>query len=109
MNKLCASIALLTMLALGRGAGAAEVLGWITHLDHENDRIVLDNGQIFGVSEEINFSALNDRVRVRIVYDQIDGQKIVTDVFPATETPAKAKAGPTGGTSSLSKRQLISS
>ena len=104
MSKLFASIALLAMLALGRGAGAAEAIGWITFLDHENDKIVMDNGQVFGVSEEINFSALNDRVRVKIVYYQTDGQNIVTDIFPAAEVPAKAKADPAKGTSSLPQK-----
>lgn len=109
MSRTFAAIALLAMVALGRGAAADEAIGWITLLDHENDKIVLDNGQTFGVSEEINFSALNDRVRVKIVYYKIDGQNIVTDIFPASDAPAKAKAKPAKGTSSLPHKNLAAS
>ena len=87
MSKLIASMALLVMLAVGRGADAAEITGWITHLDEESDRIVLDDGQNFGVSDEINFSSLRDGVRVRILYDAIDGDKIATDILLSPEAP----------------------
>jgi hypothetical protein len=55
MSKLIASVALLAILAVGRGAGAAEATGWITLLDREADRFVMDDGLIFAVSEELNF------------------------------------------------------
>ena len=55
MSKLIASVALLAILAVGRGAGAAEATGWITLLDREADRFVMDDGLIFAVSEELIF------------------------------------------------------
>ncbi|MDA0653644.1 MAG: DUF1344 domain-containing protein [Proteobacteria bacterium] len=99
MSKLLASLALLALLAAGRGAGAAEAeaTGWITHLDHESDQIVLDGGRIFGVSEEINFSSLKDGVRVRIRYDKTGVDKIATEIMLAPEAPHSAVA-PRSGT-----------
>ncbi len=94
MSKLYASIALLALLAIGRGAGAAEATGWITHLDQEADQIVLDDGRNFFVSEEINFSSLKDGVKVRILYDAIGGDKIATEISLAPETPQSGKAAP---------------
>jgi hypothetical protein len=87
MNKLIASVALLAILAMGHGADAAEAIGWITHLDQETDQIALDDGRIFGVSDEINFSSLTDGVKVRIRYDAIDGDKIATEILLAPEAP----------------------
>jgi len=101
MNKLFASIALLALLAVGRGAGAAEAVGWITHLDQESDRVFLDDGRVFGVSEDINFSSLTDRVRVRILYDVIGGDRIATEISLAPRArqnagmPRSGKAAPT--------------
>jgi hypothetical protein len=83
MGKLIASIAILATLAIGRIAGAAEVTGWITHLDQHADQIILDDGRMFGVSDEINFSALKNGVRVRMYYDAVDGARIVTEISPA--------------------------
>ena len=96
MSKLYASIALLALLAIGRGAGAAEATGWITHLDQEADQIVLDDGRSFLVSEEINFSSLKDGVKVRIRYDAIGGDKIVTEISLAPEAPQNAEMPQSG-------------
>ena len=91
MNKLCAAVALLALLSAGRGAGAAEAVGWITKLDGQSDRIILDDGRAFNVSEEINFSTLRDGVRVRLYYETFGDQKVVTDIAPAPEMPQKAQ------------------
>lgn len=96
MSKLFASMALLALLAVGRGAGAAEATGWITLLDREADQIVLDDGRIFAVSEEINFSSLKDGVKVRISYDAVDGDRIATEILLAPEAPESAD-GPQSG------------
>ena len=87
MAKIFAAIALLVLLAVGRGAGAAETTGWITHLDQQADQIVLDDGRIFVVSEEINFSSLKDGVKVRIRYDDIGGDRIATEILLAPDAP----------------------
>jgi len=58
MSKLFASIALLAILAVGRSAGAAEATDWIRLLVREADQFVMDDGQIFAVPEELNFSSL---------------------------------------------------
>jgi hypothetical protein len=97
MSKLLASLALLALLATGRGAGAAEATGWITHLDHESDQIVLDGGRIFGVSEEINFSSLKDGVRVWLRYDETGVDKFATEIMLAPDAPHSAVA-PRSGT-----------
>ncbi len=94
MSRLVASVALLALLAVGRGAGAAEATGWITLLDQEADQIVLDDGRIFAVSEEINFSSLKDGVKVRIHYDAIDGEKIATEILLAPQAPKAGKMVP---------------
>ncbi len=91
MSKVFASMALLALLALGRGAGAAEATGWITHLDQEADQIILDDGRNFAVSEEINFSSLKDGVKVWIRFDAIDGDKIATEILLAPEAPQSAE------------------
>ncbi len=98
MNKLIASIALLALVTVGRGTGAAEATGWITHLDQEVDRIVLDDGRNFTVSEEINFSSLKDGVKVRILYDTIDGDKIATEILLSPEAPQSAEMRASGKT-----------
>lgn len=90
MNKLLASLALLALLATGHGAAAAEATGWISHLDNESDQIVLDDGRIFGASEEINFSSLKYGVKVRLRYDETGGKKMATEIFLAPEAPHSA-------------------
>jgi hypothetical protein len=90
MSKIIASLALLVLLAVGRGADAAEATGWITHLDQQADRIVLDDGRVFTISEEINFSSLKDGVKVWIRYDAINGDKIATEILPAPKAPQSA-------------------
>ena len=91
MSKLIASVALLAILAVGRGAGAAEATGWVTYLDQESELIVLDGGRVFAVSDEINFSSLKDGVKVWIHYDAADGDKIATDILLAPEPPQNAE------------------
>lgn len=91
MNKLFAAVALLALLSAGRAAAAAEAVGWITELDNQSDRIILDDGRSFNVSEEINFSSLRDGVRVRLYYDTFGDQKVVTDIAPAPEMPQEVQ------------------
>lgn len=87
MSKLIASVAILAALAIGRIAGAAEATGWITHLDREVEKIVLDDGRIFVVSDELNFSSLRDGVKVQIRYNAIEGDKIATEILLLPEEP----------------------
>ena len=107
MNKLLASVALLALIAVGRGAGAAEATGWITHLDRETDRIILDDGRIFDVSEEINFSSLRDGVRVKVLFDAIGGDKIATEILLAPEAPQNAELPQSGKTTPVCARDRI--
>lgn len=90
MSKIFASIALMAMLAVGHGVGAAEAVGWITHIDQEDDRVVLDDGQNFAVSDEINFSSLKNGVRVRIHFDAVEGEKIATEILLMPQAPQGA-------------------
>jgi hypothetical protein len=91
MSKFYASMALLLLLAVGRGAGAAEAIGWITHLDQESDRFILDDGRIFDVSEDISFASLRDGVRVRISYDTFGGGRVANDIVLAPQLPQSAE------------------
>ena len=80
MNRIIASATLLALLAVGRGGLAAEATGWIIELDKESDRLTLDDGQKYGVSEDINFGSLKDGVRVRIQYSAYGKERTVTDI-----------------------------
>ena len=91
MGKLLTSLAVLALLVIGRGAAAGEAVGWITQVDRDSDRIFLDNGQIFGVSEDINIGSLTEGVRVVIYFDQIGREKIATDIDLAPQGAQSAE------------------
>jgi hypothetical protein len=91
MSKFYASLALWVLLTASGGAIAAEATGWITHLDQETDQIVLDDGRIFAISDEINFSSLKDGVKVRIHYDAIGDVKVAREIMLAPQAPQSAE------------------
>jgi hypothetical protein len=80
MTRLFAFIGLLALLAVGRVAGAAEATGWITLLDQDSDRFYLDDGRVFGISEDINFSALKNGIRVKLYFETYGRNRIVNDI-----------------------------
>lgn len=80
MKKLIAPFAMLALLVVGRVAVASEAVGWITVLDEENDEIVLDSGQTFSLSDEIDFSSLADGRHVRVIYETIGGINTATGI-----------------------------
>ena len=94
MTRLFASIVLVGVLAVGRIAAAAEATGWITYIDQQSDQIVLDDGRNFGVSEEINFSSLNNGVRVRISFEAVGDARIATEISLAPQGPQSEKTAP---------------
>ena len=93
MRRLIAAAALFAIAIAGRGATAAETIGWITFLDQQTDQIVLDNGQNFSVSDAINFSSLRNGVKVWIRYVSIDGDKVATEIAPASGSSPVATFG----------------
>lgn len=87
MNQVIGSVALLALLVAGRGGIAAEATGWIIELDQNSDRLTLDDGWIYAVSEDINFASLKDGVRVRIQYSAHGSERTVTDIELAPDAP----------------------
>lgn len=68
------------------GAYAADTEGAIKKIDRDNLTITLDNGEKFKLPGEFDVSALEEGMDVVIAYDEVDGEKLITDMqLPESE------------------------
>ena len=80
MRILFASLAATAIWLAASTASGQEVNASITKIDHKSDRIILDNGQSFDVSEDIAIESLSEGVEVRITYRDEDGKRIAVGI-----------------------------
>jgi Cu/Ag efflux protein CusF len=79
------SAAALLLMSIA-GAYAADTDGEIKSIDRENQTITLANGEKFKLPGEFDLSALEEGMDVVIAYDEVDGEKLITDMqLPETE------------------------
>lgn len=61
-------------------AAAADDEGKIAEIDAEAMTITLDNGNTYKLSVEFDVAALEEGMEVVLAYDDVAGQKLVTDL-----------------------------
>ncbi|GHD05868.1 DUF1344 domain-containing protein [Tianweitania populi] len=71
-----ASILLLSIV----GAYAADTEGEIKKIDRDNLTITLSDGEKFKLPGEFDVTALEEGMDVVIAYDEVDGEKLITDM-----------------------------
>jgi len=72
--------ALAAFLAMSGLANAASDEGQITAIDGDAMTITLDNGNTYRLPGEFNMEAIDVGTEVLIAFDQIDGQRQITDM-----------------------------
>ncbi|MET0169253.1 MAG: DUF1344 domain-containing protein [Aliihoeflea sp.] len=74
-TTLTAAAALFASAAL-----AANDEGAITQIDHEAMTITLENGNSYKLPGEFNVESLSEGLDVFVAYEEVDGQKQITDI-----------------------------
>ena len=72
--------ALAAFLTMSGVAAAASAEGRITAIDPDAMTITLDNGDTYRLPGEFNMEAIDVGSEVLVAYDQIDGQRQITDM-----------------------------
>ncbi|MCB1407402.1 MAG: DUF1344 domain-containing protein [Rhodobacteraceae bacterium] len=75
-----ASLAALFLSFIGVPAMAEVTGGTITKVDAESLTITLDDGSVYKLNNEFDFSALKAGQEVQIAYDEVNGENVVTDM-----------------------------
>lgn len=73
------SAAALLLMSIA-GASAADTDGEIKSIDRENLTITLSDGEKFKLPGEFDLSALKEGMDIVIAYDEVEGQKLITDM-----------------------------
>lgn len=63
-------------------AFADNVKGTITAINESNNTIELDNGKIYDLPGEFDYSVLNEGMKVIVFYDTEGNNRYVTDIEP---------------------------
>ena len=66
------------------GAGLAvaeEAYGTVESVDLQSRMILLDDGNVYSVGEEVALEALRPGSEVTVSHDEKDGQKVVTEII----------------------------
>ena len=80
MRTLLASSASLAMLFWAATAGGQEIEASISKIDRQSDRIILNDGRSYRVSDDIALESLSEGVEVRITFRTMRGERVATDV-----------------------------
>jgi len=73
------SAAALLLMSIA-GAQAADTDGEIKSIDRENLTITLKDGEKFKLPGEFDVTALEEGMDVVLAYDEVDGEKLITDM-----------------------------
>ncbi len=71
---------LVVMLSIAGAAQAAETEGLIKSIDRDALTITLDNGKSYKLPGEFDLDSLKEGMDVVLAYDEVDGQKLITDM-----------------------------
>jgi hypothetical protein len=67
-------------LALSGAASAADDEGVIASIDREAGTITLENGNSYKLPVEFDMEALQEGMQILLAYDDVAGEKLVTDM-----------------------------
>lgn len=73
------SAAALLLMSIA-GSYAADTDGEIKSIDRENLTITLESGEKFKLPGEFDVAALEEGMDIVIAYDEVDGEKLITDM-----------------------------
>ncbi len=79
MKKLAFLIAAL-VFALPHTAQADEATGKIVSIDEDTQSVKLDDGNVYKLPGEFDYTAISKDMKVLLVYDVTGKEKLVTDV-----------------------------
>lgn len=78
MRRAFAAITL--ALTLSTAAWAAEAEGHITSIDADKLTITLEDGNSYKLPGEFDMDAIREGMEVLLAYEEVDGQKLITDM-----------------------------
>ncbi len=81
MKQILAALCGLAMLGLAGIASAEEANGRVASMD--STMLVLEDGTAFTIAEGVSTQGLQPGTEVTVSYEEIDGQKVATQVTPA--------------------------
>jgi len=64
---------------------ADDAEGKITKIDEDNDTITLDDGKVYKLPGEFDYSAINEGMKVMISYDVVDQDRFITNIEEAED------------------------
>jgi Cu/Ag efflux protein CusF len=79
-SPLLIAAALAAALSFPAAAFAAEDDGLITAIDREALTITLDNGNTYKLPGEINLEGIEEGMEIVLAYEDVDGERQVTDM-----------------------------
>ncbi|MBA8876910.1 MULTISPECIES: DUF1344 domain-containing protein [Phyllobacterium] len=62
------------------GALADDAQGTITKIDEDNSTITLDDGKVYKLPGEFDFSAIDKGMKVTIMFDLVNKERFITDI-----------------------------
>ncbi len=80
-TRMISALMMAASLALSAGAAAAaDDEGKVKRVDPEKLTVTLDNGNTYKLSGEFDIESLHEGVEVVLAYDNVGGEKLVTDL-----------------------------
>jgi Cu/Ag efflux protein CusF len=89
MRKLITAVAAAALLSTASLAYAAEASGSIQSIDTAAGTITLDNGDVFKLPAAFDVASLQVGAKVKIVFEEQDGQKVASSVEADAMAPAQ--------------------
>ena len=87
MNVKCvAAFAALSCLIAG-SASAATATGRITYMAPDRHQLMLDSSDMYAVNPSVDISTVGIADRVRITWDKMGGEDVITNLVKAPLTP----------------------
>jgi uncharacterized protein (AIM24 family) len=64
-------------------AMADDVQGKITRIDEDNNTITLEDGKVYKLPGEFDYSAISEGMKVAVSFDVVDQDRFITDIEEA--------------------------
>lgn len=96
MRRLTTILGLAPLLIAANAADALEVMGRVSSIDLEVDRITLENGQIFEAPGDNLLFAVGEGACVVVTYDISRARKVISDITVLSAIPAASRAERSG-------------
>ncbi|MCG8361151.1 MAG: DUF1344 domain-containing protein [Kiloniellales bacterium] len=81
MNRFLAALGALAMLGFAGIAQAEDASGRVATMDAT--MLILEDGTAFTIGEGVSVEGLQPGTEVTVSYEEIDGQKVATQISPA--------------------------